>query len=212
MKVRNLSFHKVGTLGIVVMICLFCLAGQANANESFTLSASFYQGIDLNAGMIELDATVLTLKFGENGEIEVVFASGDQDNPFEFSAAVDFHFEYEAGVGDPILFAPDEDIVGLVVLTDTDFDALGPDMLADLTFHQDISPFTITATDTIVLLTRDQTYIKLGNLSQVSGMNVEFSYQKMAAPPTVETPEPGTLLLFGLGLLGLLHVLRRKAR
>ena len=160
MRINNTFFQRVGRLGVLVLICLLSLAGQANADESFTLNASFYQGVDLNSGMTELDATVLTLKFGEDGEIEIVFTLEDLENPFNFSTAVDFHFEYNAGSADPIVFVPDEDIIGLAVFAETDFDALGADGLTGLEFTQDLSPISLKMTDTLVLLTRDNTYIK----------------------------------------------------
>ncbi len=192
-------------IGLWVLGIFLALAGQTFAYESFTLNVSYYQGVDLNTGMTELDPTILTLKFGETEDVELVLVPQISD-PFEFSPAVNFHFEYNSSSDFPVLLNPGN-IQGIAVV-DTSFDEVDPGILATLPFYTDLTDVALTETVTVLLLTQDNTYIKIGNIGQTPGFNVQFSYQQMVKDAAV--PEPSTLFLLGMGVLILAKVVRSK--
>jgi hypothetical protein len=195
-------------LVFIVLGISLLLPGQALAGPSFTATASFYQGFDVATGELESDPSVLTLKFGDTGVDIVLQPEGEQ--VFEFSAAVDFHFEYPEAQDGTVILALQEGI-SVAIFEDTDFDLIQADMLGNVEFLPNLTHIAFDSTDTVVLLTADNTYIKLGNLMQQSDLNVSFTYERdLMAASAEAVPEPSTVLLMGLGLIGLFVRIRRK--
>ncbi len=185
----------------ISLVLTFCLAGQASAYESFTAALSFYQGLDVTTGMTEIDQTVLTLLFGDTEQAEIIVAS--DDNPFEFSPSVDFYFGFESGTMDSFLFIPEDNIVAMAVLQDLpicDFD----DMLID--------PFSasISSADIVLFKTADGRYFTISGFARLPGFMLNATVAEHEYEPTV--PEPSTLLLVGLGLIGIMGIVRRKKK
>ncbi len=200
-----LYIQKTVCFAGILLISLGVLSSGVEANESFTLDVSFYQGINLNDGMTEIDPTVLTLMFGDSEQLEFVLEP-ELDDPFDFSPAVDFHFEYDSSAGTPTIL-PSDNVAAIAVLHDTSFNLITPDSLQDVDFQYDFSTVAVNETDTLLLLTQDTTYIKIGNIEQLSDLRVGFEYEQMADEAV---PEPSTLFLLGIGLLGVAFAIRRK--
>lgn len=207
------SLHKRPMKNALVLIILgigLLLPAQALAGPSFTATASFYQGFDVATGEVESDPTVLTLKFGDTGVDLVLEPDGEQ--MFEFSAAVDFHFEYPDAQDGVVILAL-QDGVSVAIFEDADFDLIQADMLGNVEFLPNLTHIAFDSNDTIVLLTADNAYIKIGNLSQQSDLNVSFKYERdMMAADSEAVPEPSTVLLMGLGLIGLFVRIRCRTR
>jgi len=192
---------------ILIALCISVLllgnfVGTANA---FTVEATFYlDGVDLNLGDVYRDPTILLVSFGDPDEIQNLLKP--PDNFFNFAPAVDFHFEFDPLSGIALAFDLEgndlPEISGATVLQDTSFGQVETSMLAGISFDSSFNPLLFDDTDTIILQLADGEYLKLGILEQ-KGFTLQVGIDKMV-------PEPSTLLLFGLGLLGLIGFGRLK--
>ena len=201
------QFHAQSYLIIfAATVLVFGVQSPVLAGPSFTANVSLYQGVDLESGMTELDPTVLTLIFGDAG-VEIVLEP-DIENPFDFSDSVDFHFEYHNA--DSMLLAL-HDGIQAAIFADTDFDLITAAMLAEIEFQPNLSEFALDAGATVVLLTAEGSYMKLGNLARLPELGVSLTYERdMLA--NADVPEPSTLLLIGAGLLGIAACTRKRRR
>ena len=180
---------------------------QVSAYESFTLNVSFYQGVDVNHGVTEIDPTLLTLIFGDTQQVELVLDPPDAQNPFDFSPAVDFSFAYDPIADDPIVLAPGN-IAAIAVLEEPAFEAIDVGILGKIEFEYDFSAIALNSAATVLLLTEADTYIKIGNVVPAANLTLEFEYQQLTAAESV--PEPATLLLLRLGLIGAAGLIKRR--
>jgi hypothetical protein len=180
------------------LVLFFCLVGHAYAGPSFTVTVDFFQGVDVATGMTEIDPTVLTLVFGDIGETDVIEPTQTGD-PFDFSELVDFYFKPSAN--DPLLFVPSDNIVAMAVL---DGPLLGnpEDFLTD-----QIGQVPISSGDVLVFKTDEGEYYMISNVASVSGLTLALTVEQYQ-PAAI--PEPATLLLVGIGLIGILAFTRRK--
>lgn len=194
-----------------VFVSILLLAGLASANPvaaspSFTTTISFFQGFDLSTAAKEGDPARVRILFGAAGQGELVPAPG-WDEPLTFTPEVDFSFGYEIGAQQPITVVP-EHIVKMAVLDGVGFETVHTDILDN--FELTNAPFAVSIDehDTVLIVTTDNTVFKIGNVVQQPDVaTLSLTYQQLAA---YEAPEPATLLLVGLGLLGLLGFLKRK--
>lgn len=203
----HITFHKKLRRSVLVSLLLFAgLASQAAASPSFTTTISFFQGFDISTAAKEGDPARVRLLFGATGQAELVPVPG-WDEPFSFSAAVDVSFGYDIAAQQPITFVP-ENIVGMAVLKEMAFETVDSGMLDNIELTNTPVAVSLDEYDTAVILTTDDAVFKIGNVVQQPDVTMlQFSYQPLRGP---EAPEPATLLLLGLGLLGLLGFLKRK--
>lgn len=203
----HITFHKKLRRSVLVSLLLIAgLASQAAASPSFTTTISFFQGFDISTAAKEGDPARVRLLFGATGQAELVPSPG-WDKPFMFSQKVDVSFGYDIAAQQPITFVP-ENIVGMAVLKGMAFEAVDVGILDEMALTNTPVVVSLDEYDTVVILTADDTVLKIGNVVQQPDVTtLRFSYQPLRRP---EAPEPATLLLVGLGLLGLLGFLKRK--
>jgi hypothetical protein len=100
----------------MALLAPFC---PALAYESFHLSLSAYQGVQLTSGMTEFDPTVLTVIIGDATSIDAVLAP-DADPLFEFSPEIDVYFGLSPDADTPVEVVASA-IAGIAVLANTGF-------------------------------------------------------------------------------------------
>jgi hypothetical protein len=195
--------------GILVGLLLLAgLASQIVASPSFVTTTSFFQGFDLETAVREGDPAHVRLVFGAAGQTEFVPVS-DREDAFAFSSAVDFSFGYKIGAPDPIRFVP-EHIAGMAVIEGTAFETVDAGILDKVELTGMPGAVSIEPDDTVLVVTTDHVVFKIGNIVQLDDIaTLSFSYQQLTQS---QIPEPTTLVLLVLGLIGLITVITRKHR
>ena len=199
---RLIQSPKIYRSVCLSLVLLLCLAGQAHAGESFTATLSLYQGFDLASGMTEVDPTVLTLLFGDTEQAEIVLAT--EENPFEFSPSVDFYFGFESGATNSLLFVPEDNIVGMAVLSEMPTG----DVSALLTAP---SSTAFAPGDILAFHTLDGQYFIISDLAALSAATLTMQVTEYSEYNSA-VPEPSTLLLVVGGLLAVVGIARRTGK
>ncbi len=204
---RSRKYHLIKQMSLVTVLGLVGFlgwVGPAAGYESFTLNVSCYQGVNLAAGMTEIDPTVLTLKFGD-ADVDIVLEP-PLDEVFAFSEAVQFHFaDNNADSIDLVL----HNGVQAALFENMPFDQITGDILEQAVFQPNLAGLSLDSNDTVLLLTADNQYLLLGNLTRLPEAGVQFTYAQDAVAGA-NVPEPSMLLLLGVGLLGLAATVRKR--
>ena len=212
------TFQSIQRSTRLLCLCLLLLlfAGicpSTYASESFTVITDLYQGFDLATGMAELDPTVITIIIGSGQEIETISAPS-LDPLFDFSPSIDMYFGFSTDVERPITIIA-ENLKGMAVFDGTSFNTIldeimtrevlpTPGPIAALNYH-----------DMVVLVTASDDVILLGDVQLLPDAQVQFTYQIVEQDlesETVTIPGPGTLLLVGAGIVGLLGIIIRTRK
>ncbi|MCP4396915.1 MAG: PEP-CTERM sorting domain-containing protein [bacterium] len=194
---------------ITWLILAMCLGkvGITHATNLYTATVPLFSGgLELDTGTVQHDPTVLIVVFGPEEEIEQVLKPA-LTNLADFSPSVDLSFDFQAVAIHPIAMAS-ENIVAMAVLKDTSFDTRFDEaMLANLEFSYESMAVPLDENDLVVLLTAEDTYFKVGNLSLSPGFSVSVDVEELRT-----IPEPSTFILIGIGLagVGIFAKLRRR--
>ena len=188
---------------IGVILLLFALpSGRAAALESFTATVSFYQGVSLASGMTAFDPTVLTLIIGSAQEIDLI-AAPDISPLFTFPPSSDLFVALAADQTTPMLLTPLHG-AQVAALALEPLASLTPERLAALDYTA--QPVTIDATQMIAARLDDGIYRILGPMTLNADATVTFT---VWTPETGSVPEPGTFVLFAVGILGVWRIFTR---
>lgn len=193
--------HSFRLLLTFVLLTGLTLPGQVAAYESFTAQISFFQGFSLSEGM-EIDPRVLTLIFNPSEKVELVLP-GLEEDLFSFDFA-EFYLGYDPTVHSPIL-VPEH--VQAMAVFEGSFADVTLQTLEELDFLPEPPPVVLKENEIAVFLTGDNTYYMLGHIVQLSDWTVQFDYQEVR--PYI-IPEPATLLLVGIGGIGVFLGMKRR--
>ena len=177
-------------------------AVQAAAYESFSTSVSAYQGIEVTTGMTEFDPMILTVIIGDALEIDTI-AAPDIDPLFQFDPEIDLCFGLTTDPAAPVEITALA-AVGIAVLDNTAFSELDESLLASLDFNEQTA--SVDSDDLLALLLEDGRIVFLEHIQKHADASISFT---LWLPEANEVPEPGTLALVGLGLLGLVGFITR---
>jgi len=195
---------------------LIFLNRQIPAFDSFTAVASFYDGVNLSTGTIEVDPTVFTLVIGSAQEVERI-AAPEIDPLFHFSPSIHVSFGLTANPAQPVMLQPQAD-VALAVLEQTELASLTDAQLARLDYVAQL--VAVAPHQFVIAKLGDGIYRILGQISANPDATVQFtvwtpesgsvptvtptppvSEPTVTPTPPVSVPEPGTFALLAVGVL-----------
>ncbi|MBN1553199.1 MAG: PEP-CTERM sorting domain-containing protein [Phycisphaerae bacterium] len=179
MKTKN-PFGKTAVVCLMVLTGL-AFASSAYADTTYSTTMVYYEGLDFETGDIHEDEMM-----------------------FPYPDCVDFHFAYNAGL--PIHARVFQEYPAQIAFLDEiPFSEVSYDDIETLTFTGGTIDIPFENDDTIIILTADGNYFKMGNAVEDSYSNgVTFDYQQL----TQHTPEPATCMILCAGLTA--AVLRRR--
>ncbi len=187
---------RVWTMCITMMVLL----GITGSTWAYSMQAGFlYEGFDLDMGAMEYDRTVLVVQMGESVD---ELLRPNRSPLADFSPAVDISFDFDPGLPqfvDVVLHGG----VKLAVIQDLAFDA-NYTMFDSLTFTDSLYSVSVAQNDLLLAWTADDRYFKVGNWFR-NEWDIAFDVLEVST-----VPEPSTVLLMGLGILGILKLRRRS--
>ncbi len=211
---------------VCMSIFLLTITGQAKASK-VTLSL-YDQGFNINEfydngefsvenGIKDGNPEWLLVVIGDPANVEDVFETATIPNPFDLEIeGVDFHFEvfqpfrfpdrfdglFSKTVDDPVLFVFDSLTVADVQFYD---DGILADDRIDLSPFAEELPeffFEVDAGDRLYVTMLDGTTLRISNIVRTDDFSVGFDVEPV--------PEPGTFLMLGLGVIGIIGLVRKK--
>lgn len=188
------------------------LGGFSGSADAHTVEATFYiDGVDLDLGVVHRQPNTLLVVYGtDDGLIKKIER---RTNP-DFPDSVDIYFEFDfTDIYNPIPFIRvfNENIDRAAVFDAASFNSFDfTDQLVDVTgplaFDQD--SVVVLKTGQIYFILSDFVYDTKPEEILMAGNDTIWIWP--VSFKLVVIPEPATLLLLGLGLLGLLGLRRRK--
>ncbi len=191
--------------GVLPLLLLACIIPTTPvlAYQSFTISLSAYQGIQLSSGMTAFDPTVLTVIIGDASDIDRI-AAPDIDPLFEFSPDIDVYFGLTTNANAPVEIMAGA-VSGMAVIENTGFSDITDSLLGSLDFTDRAA--AVDDDDLVALRMADGTTLFLEQITKHPDATVTFTYW---TPDTTLVPEPGMLALIGVGMLVVVHFIKRK--
>jgi len=197
--------------GILVAAVIIAVVFAANADAERVYSVTipaFSGGFDFDTGAAYRDPSVLIVTFGEQPDIED-FWKQTGANLADFGESNDVMFAFDQNA----IFSTfaTQHLVKAATFSDMAFDVIRPEHLDASLFMSPAEAISFDADDVLVIRTDDQTYWKFGNFTRLSDWELQVMVETNAVfAPTHAVPEPGTLVLIGLGVVGMFDITRRK--
>ena len=189
------------TWSCIFGLLFMLMIGFAETVQAYPVEVTYtVDGIDLDTGAVEHDPTMLWLLMGDT-IFEIL-------RPPQFSSAVDVSFEFEFdSLADIQLMRHNSVNIAVV---DVPFSQVGADVLGDdLTFLD--GPRVVVDSDIVLIaVTADEHYFKLGLFKHQADLLLTLHVEEILPLEPSIIPEPSTLLLLGLGMLGLIGLIRSK--
>ena len=185
-------------------------------NQGFNLNAFYDNGnFDVEKGIVEADPTSLMVIVGDPANVEDVLEVPEVPDPFQLAdAGSDFHFEiaqpfrfqnrfnglFSTSVDDPVLLVPDN---GTVVGFQDDV-LLADDRINLEAYAAELPDqyYEVDKGDMITMLTDDGTKLFITGFWRNPDFTITINIS--------DVPEPGTIVLLGLGFLVMMGIVRRK--
>lgn len=201
----KLIASTVGTM----LFLLGLVGGTAQAFQLYSTSVPSFSGsFDLESGAVQQDSTVLIVVFGEEDEVEQVFAPS-ASQLYDVKQAADTIFGMTTdSIGNDSLFVLSEEFVK-VARVDKAFDFAN---IGELEFEQvnQFAPIAMDASE--LLLFQLPTMILSMNYSANQHFGGIFTVDRFDVVPGTTVPEPTTVALMTIGVIFLAAMLKKKGR
>lgn len=202
---------QFGCFTVLSVLLMIVVVGQAEAGPSYTTTMSFYQGFDLEEGTVDKGIKQLLEEgTGSPDVIRLVFVLEDvepEEVYYRFEPSVDFQIGYDEE-HDFFGFLP-HDFTVVAIMENSAFESIDTINLNALDFSYDPTEIRFDPDYTLIALTADDHFFKLGNFSK-SGSTVGFDWERIEANAAV--PEPSTLILISVGIIGIGLIVKRKRK
>ena len=182
-------------------------------NGSGTLGQTAAMVNGFNGGNIVTLASLGTVLTGSNATVDFSYTGTTAGGFFGFTQA-----NYDVNVGNPAytMVVQFGTIVGNVSLNNVAFNDLGSGLSSVYTINQALSAADSGRKIFILIPSSGAGSIPLTQRDQATAVRLAFSFQTGSATSlaiqAVVNPEPGTVALFGLGLVGLAGAVRARRR